>query len=71
MKTEPRLTHAGNAPELSSLNAELEPAGEISSVSERRWRQFTTVSALLIEIPLALALIAAALLATLPSLVWD
>jgi hypothetical protein len=41
------------------------------SAADPRWRQFTTPSALLIEIPFAVALIAAALLATLPILAWD
>jgi hypothetical protein len=57
--------------DMSPLQAELEPADHNAAEADRRWRQFTTPSALLIEIPLALAVIAAALLATLPGLAWD
>jgi hypothetical protein len=59
------------APKLSSADAELGPAADDLSAADPRWRQFTTPSALLIEIPFAVALIAAALLATLPILAWD
>jgi hypothetical protein len=52
--------------ESSSLQADFGPAGSRSTDADRRWRRFITPSALLIEIPVASALIAAALLATLP-----
>jgi hypothetical protein len=58
-------------PEASPLQPELAPEGDGLAEADRRWRQFTSPSALLVEIPLALAVIAAALLATLPSLAWD
>ncbi len=71
MKSESRPSHVGMPTDMSSGQAELAPADDNPAEADRRWRQFTTPSALLIEIPLALAVIAAALLATLPGLAWD
>jgi hypothetical protein len=58
-------------PKVSSADVEQGSATNDLSAADPRWRQFTTPSALLIEIPFAVALIAAALLATLPILAWD
>lgn len=71
MKTESHLSQADRAPQLVLPDTGPAQAATTPTAGDRRWRQFTTVSALLIEIPLALALIAAALLATLPGLAWD
>ncbi len=69
MKTDSHLSPANSASQVQSRQTD--PAQADVAVRHRRWRQLTSVAALLVEIPLALALIAAALLATLPGMARD